>query len=423
MALTKVRAKIDGTWVTLTYNSATGRYEGYYTPTRTSFHQTGGYFNVTAEATNSSGATETADGTVFQGLRLVSQEIQPPTLTVVSPQPGYVTVKRPTVTMDAVDESGGSGIKPSSFTVTLDGAAQSAGKSTSAISGGYRLSWTPTAGLSEGPHLVTFGVKDNDGNSATVSAAYTVDTVPPSLWLSKPNMHRVVDTETAYVRVEAWDLTSGPPTVTVKNNGKAVPVTPAEPQGGELYDVFEAQVPLEVGENNITVTATDGAGWQTAIDVYMIRLITDRTQADVDRLKRLLERGMDKWTAQELSWFTGGILRGTYDTDDVNRVGLAVKYLKEQLQALGYDPSAVPKTDWTMLDAMTRSQGERYLDNVEIIRNAQHIDWLSELPLPEGMRWLSYIGANQIEAALVYTDLVFPFYQSWTSGEVTSGEA
>jgi len=423
MALTRVRAKIDGTWVTLSYNSATGRYEGRYTPSRTSFHQPGGYFNVEVEAVNSAGAVATADGAVFEGLRLVSQEIRPPVLTLVSPRPGYVTVKRPTVIVDAVDESGGSGIKPGSFTVTLDGAAQSAGKSTAAISGGYRLTWTPTADLSEGSHLVTFRITDNDGNPATVSAAYTVDTVPPSLWLSKPDMHRVVDTETAYIRVQVWDLTSGPPAVTAKNNGTAVAMTPAAPWGGELYDVYEGVVPLAVGENRITVTARDGAGWETTEEVYMIRLITDRTQADVDRLERLQSRPAAAWTEEERDWICNGVLKGGYCDDDVNRVGLAVRYLKARLEALGYVPDAAPKTDWLMSDAMTRTQGGEYLDNVERIRDAQGIDWLKELPLPESMRWPHYIGANQIEQALVAADSILPYYQCWSSGEISSGEA
>lgn len=423
MALTRVRAKVDGTWVTLTYNSATGRYEGSYTPTRTSFHQTGGCFNVVAEAANSSGSTETADGTVFPGLRLVSQETQRPTLTLISPQPGYVTVKRPTVMVDAVDESGGSGINPGSFTVTLDGAAQSAGKSTAAISGGYRLTWTPAADLSEGSHMVTFGIKDNDSNPATISAAYTVDTVPPSLWLSRPDMHRVVDTETAYVRLEVWDLTSGPPKVTAKNNGVSVAMTPAEPWGGELYDVFEGVVPLEVGENNIIITATDGAGWETDAEIYMIRLITDRTQADVDRLKLLLERGVDNWTADELAWFNTGILRGSYDTDDFNRVGVAARYLSRELEKRGWEAPVTVRTDWTMEQKNTRTPMRRYLEDVETIRDAQQLNLLREMPLPKTMRWLEYVGANQIEQALVAADSILPYYQCWSSGEISSGEA
>lgn len=55
MAITKVRVKINGTWTNLTKDSA-GKWTGSVTaPASTSYNQSGGYFPITVEATNSAG--------------------------------------------------------------------------------------------------------------------------------------------------------------------------------------------------------------------------------------------------------------------------------------------------------------------------------------------------------------------------------
>lgn len=56
MAITKVRVKINGVWSNLALNSSTGKWEGTITaPATTSYNQSGGYWPVTVEATNSAG--------------------------------------------------------------------------------------------------------------------------------------------------------------------------------------------------------------------------------------------------------------------------------------------------------------------------------------------------------------------------------
>lgn len=55
MAVKTVRAKVNGTWHNLTYNSASGKWEGRITaPGATSYHQPGGYYNMEIEATERS---------------------------------------------------------------------------------------------------------------------------------------------------------------------------------------------------------------------------------------------------------------------------------------------------------------------------------------------------------------------------------
>ena len=86
MAISQVRAQVNGTWYTLTYNSSTGKYDATITaPGATSFHQSEGYYNVQVEATNTAGTKGTADGTTLTGLRLVVKERVAPVITILSP--------------------------------------------------------------------------------------------------------------------------------------------------------------------------------------------------------------------------------------------------------------------------------------------------------------------------------------------------
>lgn len=403
MALTPVRAKLGDEWVTLTYNSATGRYEGQLDPPGTSIHQPGGYYNVEVEALSGSGETAAASGEQLPSLRLVVRETAAPVLTLISPQPGYLATGAPAFVFEAVDEEGGSGVDPESFQVL----GSTAGVSAQAIPGGFRFAWSPPGGWSDGAHTVSASVRDFDGNQSTVSGAYVVDTVPPALLIREPYMRHVTDAETAAVSGDAWDATS--PSVAVIVAGMAVPVADGR---------FSADVPLAVGENHILATAVDGAGNQTVQEIYMIRLITDRTQADVDALKELYQRPVGGWTQEELERFDQAARRGSYDAEALNRVGVAAAWLAGELRRRGYIADIQPKTDWTEADGPTMPQMLAYLQNVEAVRTAQGV-YIPEIP--GGPRWLTTEGANAVEKALVEADALFPLYAPWTAGEITCG--
>lgn len=399
MAITQVRAKMGEEWVTLTLNESTGRYEIQLTAPGTSIHQMGGYYPATLEGSNDSGNTTQADSDTMPSLRLVVQETAAPTLTLISPEPGFLTTPDPVIVFEAIDEEGGSGVDPDSF--SLEGAAAEE------IPGGYRFTWSPPELWADGSHTLTASVSDYDGNTSAVSGAWVVDTTPPELWLKTPYLRHVVDAESVLVSGTAWDA-----------NGVEVTVNGA-PAGGET---FSTAVPLEVGENYITVTARDGAGWETSDTVYMIRLITDRTKADTDALRRLYDKPLDQWSKAEQDWFPASVLRGGYDARTMNRVGIAVAFLAGELVRRGYAPDVSPKTDWSREEAPTLSQGETYRQNVKAIRDAQRLESLSGWPVPDTMRHLNHEGANQIEKALVQTDALFPGYTAWTAGEITCGE-
>ena len=185
MAITQVRAQINGTWYTLSATGASGQYTATVTaPGATSYNNPGGYYNVTVEAVNSAGTTGTADASTLDGLKFYVRETVPPVVTILSPSDGaYVSNNRQPVVFTVTDETGGSGVDLDSVAVKLDGAAVSAAEVThTAITNGYSFTYTPAAALGDGAHTVSVSASDNDGNAAAAkSTAFTVDTVPPRL--------------------------------------------------------------------------------------------------------------------------------------------------------------------------------------------------------------------------------------------------
>ena len=62
-------------------------------------------------------------------------------------------------------------------------------------------------------------------------------------------------------------------------------------------------------------------------------LITDRTQADEERVEELAAKGYDAMSdAEKAEW--DGEMKGAYDASDLNRVESAVAYLAELLVLL-----------------------------------------------------------------------------------------
>jgi hypothetical protein len=398
VAITQVRAQFNGQWYTLTYNEDARAYQTAITPDTFSGGQPDGYYDVTVEATNDSGVVVTTDGGNLPGLRLVVRETIPPILTLVSPEAGYVTTNTPAVTWTAQDNAGGSGIDPDSAMVKLDGKAVPAEQVSVTVGAGgtYTITYTPGAALAEGPHTVQAGISDNDGNTATMEANYIVDTVPPALSALLSFEEVVVDAYTVTITGQSNDATAPPVTMTVMDNGAAAGAPEVGPDGR-----FSFLLNLEVGENHITVTATDRAGLTTTASYYIIRMVTDRTQADVDALND----------------------RGTYNASDLNRVNTAMAYLDRWLSEAGYITGyANQDIAWAMDDIPLQAQMADYLSNVGAIGGTFP---LANAPaIPASMEFLTHEGANHIERVLVLTDQIRARLKRspFVSGEIFCGE-
>lgn len=71
------------------------------------------------------------------------------------------------------------------------------------------------------------------------------------------------------------------------------------------------------------------------------KLITDRTQADVDTLTELLGKPFAQWTAEEAAWFRKASSKGAYNYTDLNRVTEAMDYLNDLFLKYGYSTGYV----------------------------------------------------------------------------------
>lgn len=269
MAITKVRVKINGTWTNLTKNSS-GKWTGSVTaPASTSYNQSGGYFPITVEATNSAGTVTTVDATdttLGSVLRLVVKEITKPVIKLVQPSNGaYISNNKLPVIFEVTDETGGSGVNASTVALKLAGTTYkdgSTGMSKTAITDGYRFTFTPQAALSDGAKAIEITASDHDGNAAAkVTASYTVDTVPPTLTISSPQDGLATNQKNVVLTGITNDTLSSPVTVTVMHGSASY--TPAVANDGS----FSQALVLTEGVNTIQIVSTDAAGKSTTINL------------------------------------------------------------------------------------------------------------------------------------------------------------
>lgn len=264
MAIKTVKATINGQAYDLTLNSASGKWEATITaPGKTSYNLAGGYYNVSVEATNEAGTKGSADASTVEGLKLVVKETVAPVIAIVSPTAGaYVANSKQPVVFNITDETGGSGVDISTLVVKQDGTAVASANIThTAISNGYSVTYTPSAALSDGSHTVTINCKDHDGNAAAEkSTTYTVDTVPPTLYVTSPADGLITATSSVTVAGTTNDATSSPVTVTILLNGKDQGAVTVASNG-----TFSKVITLKEGSNTIVVKAKDAAGKESSV--------------------------------------------------------------------------------------------------------------------------------------------------------------
>lgn len=296
MAIKTVQAIINGQTYSLTKNASTGKWEATLTaPGKTSYNLTGGYYNVTVKATNDAGTTGTADAATLNGLKLVVKETVAPVITIVSPSEGaYVSNSKQPVVFTVVDETDGSGVDLSTLVVKQDGTAVASSAITSTpITNGYQVTYTPAAALSDGSHTVTIDCKDHDGNSAAQkSTTYKVDTVPPVLNITAPVAGLVTASSALTIAGTTNDATSSPVTIAIKLNGVDQGAVSVAANGS-----FTKSVTLTEGENTIVVTATDAAGQTTTVT----RTVTLDTSVPVIKSATIVPNPVDTGATMVIS--------------------------------------------------------------------------------------------------------------------------
>lgn len=154
-----------------------------------------------------------------------------------------------------------------------------------------------------------------------------------------------------------------------------------------------------------------------------MQLITDRVQADVDRVTALAGRvsAGTATAAEQTEWSSD--LKGAYNASDLNRVGAAVAYVAGRLKGYGYVVSVSPRQDWQVTDIPTPESMTAYLADVAALRAVLTV--AADTPaVPEDMERLTWKEANDIEQILVDVDeLLTRMAAAWFySGDLYAGE-
>lgn len=276
MAIKSVKAVLNGTTYELTYESASGTYKAtMIAPVDSSYNLTGHYYPVTVTAEDDAGnsvSVNDKDSNFGSVLQLRVKEKVAPVISIVYPSAGARIISSlPKFQWTVTDD--GSGVDPSSLSITINGTKITSGITATATSNGYSCAYTPSAALPEGSNTVAFDAADYDGNAATqVSASFTVDTVAPSLSVTTPADKLVTNNESCTVAGVTSDETSSPVTITIKVNNVDQGAVTVDSGGN-----FSKVITLADGANTIEVTATDAAGKATAIT----RTVTLDTAAPV----------------------------------------------------------------------------------------------------------------------------------------------
>lgn len=176
----------------------------------------------------------------------------------------------------------------------------------------------------------------------------------------------------------------------------------------------------------VELEITDSTGLTTEAKVtlyYGIQLITDRTQADVDRVVTLRKKWTNGTITDEEKNENLAEMKGAYNATDLNRVGAAMEYIAGKLFDAGYGANLKVKQDWKMSDVPSETNLRYYLDSLNSLR-AWFVTKTTTPDTPPDMERLTYIEANNIEQILMDLDfLITQMIQSYIySGDVYVGE-
>ena len=196
---------------------------------------------------------------------------------------------------------------------------------------------------------------------------------------------------------------------------------------GGAWQTIVPRAAADVYHVELTAVSSTGSAMTASLTLYYgLHLITDRTQADVDRAKYLRglwkEGGFAGTDAELEEWLAGP--KGVYNATDLNRVESAAAYLRDKLAAeYGTSVDARTKIDWRREETPDESDLARYLGNAAKLRAALALP--PETPeLPADMIDLWWHEANDIERVLEIVDeTTTKIKAAWHySGELYGGE-
>ena len=149
--------------------------------------------------------------------------------------------------------------------------------------------------------------------------------------------------------------------------------------------------------------------------------ITDRSENDLRIFRQLdAKRFSDMTLAERAEWLAGS--KATYNASDLNRVGGFILDLQEKLHDIaGISVNVAPKTDWVYSDIPTVVQLNRYILDLQTLKNSLIF---TTPDIPDTAANLTLNGANAIEQLCVNLNAVLMRMQQsgFFCDEIYSGE-
>ena len=259
MAMKSVLLDLNGQVYTLDYDSSTKKWKKTVTaPTASSYNQTDHVYAMELKAVDVAGnvtLVDKTDSTFGNLMKLRVKEKVAPAISVTKPSAGaYLTSNTVAFSVNVTDS--GSGVSNSTISVKLDGIVLVVTKKTT---NGYQCIYSGT--VNDGAHKLVVTASDNDGNTASKTVNFTVDTVPPTLNITSPAASLITNKQACAVSGITDDVTSKPVTVKVSLNGTDQGSVTVASDG-----TFSSSVNLIEGTNTIVITATDKAGKVTTVN-------------------------------------------------------------------------------------------------------------------------------------------------------------
>lgn len=128
-------------------------------------------------------------------------------------------------------------------------------------------------------------------------------------------------------------------------------------------------------------------------------LITDRTQADVDRVLYLQSKGFAAMTTAEQNEFLTD-MKGAYNASDLNRIGEACAFVrdKEISLALPVSSSLIIRTNWAFGEIPTSADLSNIINTINALKSALS---LTTPETPATLNQPTFEVANRLEEILV----------------------
>lgn len=159
--------------------------------------------------------------------------------------------------------------------------------------------------------------------------------------------------------------------------------------------VFSVLAYNNVGDSNSTTTV-----YSTIPEDPYNYLVYDRTQADADALKQLIQRGYQSLTPMQLEEWNSIASKGAWNYTDANRVGATINYMRTLLAASGLDVSDIPVAS-VASNINTDIRNENVTQLQESIKQLQQLYETNPdiVIMTSGPNW-KYTQANQLEENL-----------------------